>query len=393
MREQVQQVQEGQVQKEPRALEWKEPELWAIVLAAGEGKRLSQVTKSLYGWDIPKQFAALDGERTLLQQTMNRLATLVPPARTVVVVAEDRRELAELQLRQYDGVQIVSQPANAGTGPGVLLPLSVIKAQAPDATVIVTPSDHHVAGINGFVAALRRAQEVARHGAPRASEPARGGRGRERTAAFRGLDDDRHRGERGDQAVAADERAGTERRTGLDLAQQRAALRDLAGERLVMRGRDRVQPRGDHRDRGAAGGERPAVRRGVDAAGQPADDGAAEHREIPGEPFGHREPVRARGARAHERHAAPGVRHRGAAQEDAWRNVGQVGQGHRVPGPARERAPHALVARAARRLGDGRRAVQRSVGDPGPRVGAPGRACGGPVRTSHSTPSSLARTS
>ena len=140
----------------------KNPELWAIVLAAGEGKRLAQVTRRLYGWDVPKQFAALDGNVTLLQQTMNRLAPLVPADRTVVVVAADRRDLADMQLAQYPGVQIVSQPANAGTGPGILLPMSVIKAQAPDATVIVTPSDHHVPGVDGFVASVRRAQEVAR---------------------------------------------------------------------------------------------------------------------------------------------------------------------------------------------------------------------------------------
>jgi mannose-1-phosphate guanylyltransferase len=152
----------NQAEQFPRAVTSQVPEVWAVVLAAGEGKRLSQVTKSLYGWDVPKQFAALDGERTLLQQTMTRLAPLVPAHRTVVVVAANRRELAELQLREYDGVQIVSQPANAGTGPGVLLPLSVIKAQAPDATVIVTPSDHHVSRTDGFVASLRRAQEVAR---------------------------------------------------------------------------------------------------------------------------------------------------------------------------------------------------------------------------------------
>lgn len=140
----------------------REPELWAIVLAAGEGKRLAQVTRRLYGWEVPKQFAALDGNVTLLQQTMNRLRPMVPPERTVVVVAADRRELAELQLAPYPGVQIVSQPANAGTGPGILLPLSVIKAQAPDATVVVTPSDHHVSRVDGFIASVRQAEEVAR---------------------------------------------------------------------------------------------------------------------------------------------------------------------------------------------------------------------------------------
>jgi mannose-1-phosphate guanylyltransferase len=146
----------------PAAPQARGSELWAIVLAAGEGTRLAQVTKRLYGWDIPKQFAALNGDETLLQQTMNRLAPLVPPHRTVVVVAANRRELADMQLARYEGVQIVSQPANLGTGPGILLPMSLIKAQAPDATVVITPSDHHLPGTQAFVDALERAQAVAR---------------------------------------------------------------------------------------------------------------------------------------------------------------------------------------------------------------------------------------
>lgn len=139
--------------------------LWAIVLAAGEGTRLAPVTRLLYGHDLPKQFAALNSDRTLLQETMARLGTIVPPERTVVVVAEERRELAETQLADYAGVQIIPQPANRGTGPGVLLPLSLIKAQCPTAMVIVTPSDHNIPRTGAFVAATEMALTAA-HLAP-----------------------------------------------------------------------------------------------------------------------------------------------------------------------------------------------------------------------------------
>jgi len=135
---------------------------WAVVLAAGDGTRLGPVTRMLYGHELPKQFAALNSDRTLLQQTLERLRPLVRPDHAMVVVAEDRESLAKAQLAEFTGAQILSQPGNLGTGPGVLLPLSVIKAQSPHARVIVTPSDHVIPGASSFLFAARRALSAAR---------------------------------------------------------------------------------------------------------------------------------------------------------------------------------------------------------------------------------------
>jgi mannose-1-phosphate guanylyltransferase len=131
--------------------------LWAIVLAAGEGMRLSAVTTALHGRAVPKQFAALHGTRTFLQRTMDRIAPLVPPRRTVVVVAEDQMRLATEQLAGYPDTQIVAQPGNRGTGAGVLLPLAHVLTQDPDAYVAVFPSDHDVQRESRFVDAVKNA--------------------------------------------------------------------------------------------------------------------------------------------------------------------------------------------------------------------------------------------
>ena len=119
--------------------------LWAVVLAAGEGTRLHPLTRALYGQDLPKQFAHLDGARSLLQVTLERIAPLVPAERTVVVVARAHHAVARLQLQDYPGIDMVVQPRNLGTGPGLLLPLARILARDRRATVAVFPSDHFVA--------------------------------------------------------------------------------------------------------------------------------------------------------------------------------------------------------------------------------------------------------
>lgn len=122
---------------------------------------MASLTKALYGHELPKQFAALDGDRTLLQQTMDRIAPMIPPWRTVVVVSAAREEIARTQLRDYPGVEIISQPLNLGTGPGILLPLVHVMARDPNALVTVFPSDHHVRRPEPFLKAVERGLQMA----------------------------------------------------------------------------------------------------------------------------------------------------------------------------------------------------------------------------------------
>jgi mannose-1-phosphate guanylyltransferase len=124
--------------------------LWAVILAAGEGTRLAPLTECLYGERLPKQFAVLAGDRSLLQATVDRLLPLVPPSRMVVVVPLAYEGLARTQLADYSGTRVVAQPANRGTGPGILLPLAHVIEADPDARVVVTPSDHYIADADSF---------------------------------------------------------------------------------------------------------------------------------------------------------------------------------------------------------------------------------------------------
>jgi mannose-1-phosphate guanylyltransferase len=130
---------------------------WAIVLAAGEGTRLSALTEALHGRPVPKQFAALCGSRSFLQKTIDRIEPIIPAHRTVVVVAESQLALAHEQLAGYAGIEIVAQPGNRGTAAGVLLPLMHVLARDPEAEVVVLPSDHHVEREPAFLDAIRRA--------------------------------------------------------------------------------------------------------------------------------------------------------------------------------------------------------------------------------------------
>ena len=147
------------------ALQDRRENLWAIVLAAGEGSRLSTLTRALHGREMPKQYATLWGGRTLLARTLDRTCAIVPRQRTVVVVPESFKALAQEQLDDYPGIKVVCQPCNRGTGAGVLFPLAHVLANDPGARVVIFPSDHHVDRMNPFRDAIRRAV-MATHFAP-----------------------------------------------------------------------------------------------------------------------------------------------------------------------------------------------------------------------------------
>jgi mannose-1-phosphate guanylyltransferase len=134
---------------------------WAIVLAAGDGTRLAALTRAIHGREIPKQFAHLGTARSLLQQTLDRIAPIVPSHRTVVVVSEAHAARAHQQLEDYGDLETVLQPGNRGTAAGVLLPLAHVLHRDPRARVVVFPSDHSVRRTDHFEDAVRRALDAA----------------------------------------------------------------------------------------------------------------------------------------------------------------------------------------------------------------------------------------
>lgn len=49
---------------------------WVLVLAAGEGVRLRQLTRSADGASVPKQYCSLQGGASLLEETLRRAASV-----------------------------------------------------------------------------------------------------------------------------------------------------------------------------------------------------------------------------------------------------------------------------------------------------------------------------
>lgn len=136
-------------------------QLWSIILAGGEGTRLASLVHRWLGRPKPKQYCAFVGTRSMFQHTLDRAIRLTPLARMVTVVAHHHRRDALAQLDGRGKSAILFQPANRDTAAGVFLPLTYIRAKAPQATIVLYPSDHFVYPENRFLEAVRRSVRIA----------------------------------------------------------------------------------------------------------------------------------------------------------------------------------------------------------------------------------------
>jgi len=126
--------------------------LWTIVLAAGAGRRLASVTDG-----VPKQFWHYDGRRSLLEATLDRITPLSPPDQTVIVVDESHRSFVKGLRGMSRYGHVTFQPGDRGTGVGVLLGLIDVLEAAPEAIVLLTPSDHAVTDARRYRAGILEA--------------------------------------------------------------------------------------------------------------------------------------------------------------------------------------------------------------------------------------------
>jgi mannose-1-phosphate guanylyltransferase len=133
----------------------------AVILAGGEGSRLRSLTRRIAGHDVPKQFCAVVGEQTLLEQTLDRAALGIEPRRTLVALTRHHERFYGPLLAGLAERNLVVQPRNRGTAPAILYSLLRLLELAPQATVAIFPSDHFVSDDREFMRQVGIAFEIA----------------------------------------------------------------------------------------------------------------------------------------------------------------------------------------------------------------------------------------
>jgi len=114
------------------------PRLYALILSGGAGTRLWPLSRR----DKPKQFLPLTSERTLLQDTVDRVAEIIPLERIFAVAPPEHRILIHEQLPELRTDHVVIEPYPRGNAAAIGLAMAALHAFDPEAVVAILPSDH-----------------------------------------------------------------------------------------------------------------------------------------------------------------------------------------------------------------------------------------------------------
>lgn len=124
---------------------------WAIILAGGDGRRLSSLTQRIAGDNRPKQFCSLIRDSSLIEQTRSRVSLSIPADHILAVVTRTHERFYEPELRDMRKENLVVQPDNRGTAAAILYSLLRLSKLAPAAYVALFPSDHFVSDDGRFM--------------------------------------------------------------------------------------------------------------------------------------------------------------------------------------------------------------------------------------------------
>lgn len=112
--------------------------LCALIMAGGKGTRFWPLSTD----EKPKQFLKLLGNYTMIQMTVNRIRSIIPPKYIFICTIEKYVDLINKQLPDIPNENIIIEPEGRNTAPSITLSSLIINRRYKDSTMVVLPSDH-----------------------------------------------------------------------------------------------------------------------------------------------------------------------------------------------------------------------------------------------------------
>jgi len=134
--------------------------IYALILAGGSGTRLWPRSRR----DSPKQLLPLFSQRTMLQETYDRIVPILSPDRIFIGTNQAYVATVHKQLPEVPRKNIIGEPVVHGTAPSIGLAALHIQKRDPDAVMVSLHADHYIEKPAGFRRALLNAARVAAQG-------------------------------------------------------------------------------------------------------------------------------------------------------------------------------------------------------------------------------------
>ena len=131
-----------------------------VILAGGRGTRFWPLSRQRRA----KQLLALDGKKSMIQQTVSRLLPLAAPARFWIITNRHLQREIVRQLPRLRRAQILPEPVGRNTAPAIGLAAFILLDADPDAVIGLFPSDHVIGDEKRYRDVLTQGMKLASMG-------------------------------------------------------------------------------------------------------------------------------------------------------------------------------------------------------------------------------------
>src|SRR5438552_8778959 len=133
---------------------------FVIIMAGGKGERFWPVSRE----QTPKQLLALLGNRSFLQQAVDRVLPLVPIKNILVITNEVQAPQVRKQLPKLPKQNVIAEPIGRDTTAAVTLGAALVGARSTTGVMAVLPADHLIPEEKTFQQVLSDSFDLAGRG-------------------------------------------------------------------------------------------------------------------------------------------------------------------------------------------------------------------------------------
>ena len=133
---------------------------YGLILAGGRGTRFWPRSRRARA----KQVLRFLGDRSLIQQTVDRLSPVIPPDHLWVLTNDHLRAEIVRQLPELPKNQILAEPTQRNTAPAIGLAAQILQSIDANAVMGVFPSDHMISKPARYLSFVRGAFKAAAEG-------------------------------------------------------------------------------------------------------------------------------------------------------------------------------------------------------------------------------------